>query len=648
MIKPVKMKKIYLAIPRRYETEILEEIGKLGAIQLISERAMIGEEPENLDLYDRFLRIDERVNTLINTLYNIREKFSPSLSKQQSKHIPQYEEIKPLKTTLDEIKAYVSDYEKKIDELTRKVDLLQKELEDLNITKDRLLLMQASDIDITSIGDHKFIFVKVGLLNNALIPKLDEYLRDFKVIYDVKQVKPRESLVIIVALNEYKANVEKALTLLNFNEFKFPENLPSNPKEALEDLNNRISSKINELENLTKTVQEIRRDLRSRRDYVAFLREAKTSLLRTKNLSIIQGWVLERSIKILESKVSQLTGKVFYLKIEDPREDEDVPVELANKGLLKHFELLTVVQGIPNYKEIDPTLIYSILFPIMYGMMFGDVGNGLVILIWGFLFYRRSKPFLGIPKRALNRLGIIMMIGGLSAMIFGVLYGSVFLYETLFHPLWLRPTENINGIIVIALEFGVVQLIIALILNIINNISRGEIKEAVFSGKGVIGLAYYIIGVLLAIKLIKGGLQLSLFLAPDNQPLTFTALALLVIIFLSPTIKHIGSHYSLGENMIEGFGEFIEVFLSYITNSISYVRLAAFAIAHGVLASFAHILGESIGLIPSLLLVNIIVILIEGFAAGIQSIRLIYYEFSTKFFRGNGTRFKPIKLTITE
>jgi len=648
VIKPVKMKKIYLAIPRRYETEVLEEIGKLGAIQLISERATIGEEPENLDLYDRFLRIDERINTLTNTLYNIREKFSSSSQKQQSKPTPQYEEIKTLKTTLNEIKMYVNDYEKKVDELTRRVDMLQKELEELSIIKERLSLMQASDIDINSVGDHKFIFVKVGLLNNALIPKLDEYLRDFKVVYDVKQVKPRESLVVIVALNEYKTNVEKALTLLNFNEFKFPENLPSNPKEALEDLDKRISLKINELEDLTKTVQEVRKDLRSRRDYVGFLREAKASLLRTKNLSIVQGWIPERLIKNLENKVSQLTSKIFYLKVEDPREDEEVPVELANKGLLKHFELLTVVQGIPSYKEIDPTLIYSILFPIMYGMMFGDVGNGLIILIWGFLFYKRSKPFLGIPRRALNRLGIIMMIGGLSAMIFGILYGSVFLDETLLHPLWLRPTENINGIMAIALEFGVAQLIIALILNIINNISRGEIKEAVFSGKGVIGLVYYIVGIILAIKLIKGGLQLSLFLTPDNQPLTFSALALLAIIFLSPTIKHIGSHHSLGENMIEGFGEFIEVFLSYITNSISYVRLAAFAIAHGVLASFAHILGESIGLLPSLLLVNIIVILIEGFAAGIQSIRLIYYEFSTKFFKGNGTRFKPIKLIITE
>ncbi len=646
MIKPVKMKKIYLAVPRRYETEVLEEIGKLGAIQLISERALIGEEPENLDLYDRFLRIDERANLLLTTLYNTKEKFSSSETSQGKEHPQIIEEMKPLKITIEQIKTYVSDYEKKVDELTRKVDLLQRELEDLSMIKDRLLFMQVSDIDINSIGDHKFMFVKAGLINNVLIPKLEEYLKDFNVIYEVKQVKPKESLIIIAGLNDYKTNVEKALTLLNFNEFKFPEDLPPNPKEALEDLDKRISMKLKELDSLITMVQEMRKELRSRRDYVGFLREAKSSLLRTKNLSIIQGWIPENAISKLESKVSQLTEKVFYLKVENPREDEEIPVELANKGLLKHFELLTTVQGVPSYKEIDPTLIYAILFPIMYGMMFGDVGNGLAILIWGFLFYKARKPFLGIPRRALNRLGVIMMIGGISAMIFGILYGSVFLYESAFKPLWIRPTEDTNTIIAIALEFGVAQIIIALVLNIINNVSRREYKEAVFSGKGLIGLIYYIVGVILAINLIKSGLQLSAFLYPQNQPLTFTALAMLGLVFFSPAIK--GSHHSLGESLMEGFGEFIEVFLSYITNSISYVRLAAFAIAHGVLANFAHILGESIGFIPSLIIVNIMVILIEGFASGIQSIRLIYYEFSTKFFRGGGIRFKPIKLILTE
>ena len=122
---------------------------------------------------------------------------------------------------------------------------------------------------------------------------------------------------------------------------------------------------------------------------------------------------------------------------------------------------------------------------------------------------------------------------------------------------------------------------------------------------------------------------------------------MLLLIFLSPTLNGLVSHHlKIGEGLMEGFGEFIETFISYITNSMSYIRLAAFAIAHGVLAQFAFTLGDSLGIIPSLIVVNIMVVFIEGFAAGIQSIRLIFYEFSTKFFKGGGIKFKPLKLLL--
>jgi V/A-type H+-transporting ATPase subunit I len=369
-------------------------------------------------------------------------------------------------------------------------------------------------------------------------------------------------------------------------------------------------------------------------------------LLRTKSFSIVQGWIPESSVKILENKVSQWTNKVQYLNIENPKEDEKIPVELSNKGILKNFELLTTVRGIPDYKDVDPTVIYAILFPLMYGMMFGDIGDGLIIVIWGLLFYKRTKPFLGISRRAIHRLGVIMMIAGMSAMIFGILYGSVFLYEGI-KPLLLRPTESFYTIIGVSLLFGVVQITLALSLNIVNHILVGDVKEAMFGGKGVFGLIYYIIGVVLAYRLILNGLQFSTFLLPENVFLTIGILMMLGLIFFSSTIKGLVSHDSkIGEGLMEGFGEFIETFFSTIANSMSFIRLAAFAIAHGVLAGFAITLGDSVGIVPSFIIVNIMVVLIDGFAAGIQSIRLIFYEFSTKFFKGGGIRFKPLKLLL--
>jgi V/A-type H+-transporting ATPase subunit I len=647
VLKPVKMKKFYLAVQRSHEVRTLEEIGRLGAVQLISERASIGEEPENLELYDGFIRMCERSRVLLDSLQALEEKFSPSSIKPASESVSHTNlSTKSAKLSDEDIRRYIAVYEKKIDQLAHQIDLLIKDIEEFSTVEDHLTLLKDSGVDIRNIGDYRFIFVKVGIINNMFLPKLEEFLRDFKVIYETKGVRPRESILFVAAPTEYKQNVEKALSLLNFNEFKFPSDLPSDPNTALNKVRGIIDDKFKKVYLVENELREIFSELDAKRGYVSFLKEARSSLLRTKNFCIVQGWIPERSTKDLETSVSKLTNGVLYLTLEDPRGGEEVPVELSNRGLLKNFELLTTARGVPDYRDIDPTLIYAILFPVMYGMMFGDIGDGLIILVWGLLFYRMRKSFLGLSKRAINRLGIIMMIGGFSAMIFGVFYGSFFLFEG-FKPLILRPTESFYTIVGVSLLFGVFQLGLALTLNIVKNVSEGEIREAIFSGKGVIGLIYYIIGVILAYRLILGGIQLNAFLSPENEPLTFGAIAMLVLVFLTPLLKGLGKQdLKVGDRLMDGFGEFIETFFSYITNSLSYIRLAAFAIAHGVLAGFALTLGASLGIIPSLIIVNIMVVIIEGFAAGIQSIRLIFYEFSTKFFKGGGIKFNPIKLLI--
>ncbi len=646
MLKPVKMKKFYLAVQRSHEVRTLEEIGRLGAVQLISERASIGEEPENLELYDGFIRMCERSRVLLDSLQALEEKFSPSSIKHASESVsPTNLSTKSAKLSDEDIRRYIAVYEKKIDQLAHQIDLLIKDIEEFSTMGDHLTLLKDSGIDVGSVGDHRFIFVKVGIINNVFIPKLEEFLRDFRVIYETKGVGPRESILFVAALTEYEQNVEKALSLLNFNEFKFPSDLPSDPNTALNKVRGIIDDKFKEVYSVENELREIFSELDAKRVYVSFLKEARSSLLRTKNFCIVQGWIPERSTKDLETSVSKLTNGVLYLTLEDPRGDEEVPVELSNRGLLKNFELLTTARGVPDYRDIDPTLLFAVFFPVMYGWMFGDVGDGLIILVWGFLFYRMRKSFIGLSKRTINRLGIIMMTGGLSAMIFGVFYGSFFLFE--FKPLLLRPTDSFYTIVGVSLLFGVLQLGFALTLNVVKNVTEGEIREAIFSGKGLIGLIYYIIGVILAYRLILGGIQFGAFLSPENEPLTFGAVAMLVLVFLAPILKGLGKQdLKVGDRLMDGFGEFTETFLSFITNSMSYIRLAAFAIAHGVLAGFAVTLGASLGIIPSLIIVNIMVVIIEGFAAGIQSIRLIFYEFSTKFFKGGGIRFNPIKLLI--
>jgi V/A-type H+-transporting ATPase subunit I len=274
----------------------------------------------------------------------------------------------------------------------------------------------------------------------------------------------------------------------------------------------------------------------------------------------------------------------------------------------------------------------------MYGMMFGDIGQGVLLLAMGLIFSRFQRSFLGIPPRAMRKLGGILATCGISAIFFGTLYGEFFLTEA-FHPIFLNPIQGQTTIIVVALLFGVAQVSVGLVLKIVNLLRTRAMIEAAFGG---VKLVYYASGVALAVKYAA---SLSFTVFTDNLWLTVLALTCLLVVFASPTIESVIKHeFKFGEGIMKGASEFIETFLSYLTNSISYVRLAAFAIAHSALGLSAVILGLTIGVIPGFLVMNFLAMTIEALGVFIQCMRLTYYEFFTKFYSGNGVSYRPFSL----
>jgi V/A-type H+-transporting ATPase subunit I len=209
--------------------------------------------------------------------------------------------------------------------------------------------------------------------------------------------------------------------------------------------------------------------------------------------------------------------------------------------------------------------------------------------------------------------------------------------------------DNIPEISTIALIFGVGQIMLAMVLNTINRLRKQDSLTAVFGSRSITGIAYYSAGIFLGIAFINK-MSFSVFLQQGVYFLTLIALVSLVLIFLSPAIeafvKHKGAR--LTEKLVEGFGEGLETLIVLIANSVSYIRLAAFAVAHGALGLAAVIFAPTIGTLPSFILMNIIVFVIEGFAALIQSLRLMYYEFSTKFYVDNGMRYQPLRIIPLE
>jgi V/A-type H+-transporting ATPase subunit I len=642
------MTSFYLAIPRPYEDEVVEELGRLGIVQLTKERVEIGEEVSELTTYDKFLRVSDRVSTLLASI----EGFLGSKE--------DYGKVeKSLKISLEEMEKFSEEYGKMVDEIAKEFDSIQREQEELKIMVNNLEFLKNYKIRLDEIGDFKHVFVKVGFIQNVFLTKLEEYFKDLETVFEAKPGRPKESLLIIVGNLNYKSNVEKALTLLNFEELKFPKWVNPDPELAIQDIKKRMDSNVEKIRDQYKKLIKINEKILERKPYVSFMRDVKSSLFRTKSLSLLRGWIPVDKSSILKDKVETLTGKVMYLKFEEPKHEEAIPVKLRDKGILANFELLTVLRGIPNYFEINPTPIFMILFILMYGMMFGDFGEGIVISLLGVFFATRKKPVLGIGRRGINKLGWIMIFSGAVATFFGLLYGEVFLYESHFleeirHSLGLpalgplSEMEKITQMIVIALIFGVVQLIISLSLGFINKFRKEGVIEAIFNGKGLLGLIYYISGVFLTVNIVQSGMRLDAFLYPQNIPLTAICLISLLLIggspfFVSILKKH---EFHLAEKVFEGFGEAIEIFIGFLANSFSYLRIAAFAVAHAALGLSAVMLSNIAGPIAGYLLMNFIGILIEGFVVGIQTIRLLYYEFSTKFYSGGGTVYKPLTLPI--
>jgi V/A-type H+-transporting ATPase subunit I len=320
---------------------------------------------------------------------------------------------------------------------------------------------------------------------------------------------------------------------------------------------------------------------------------------------------------------------------------------MKNPRLFKAYELLTRQFGHPDPREIDPTPISTILWIAMFGIMFPDVGQGIVIFLLGFIFvYKLKKPVVGMN---MSKIGRLIMGLGISAMITGLLLGSFFLIE--FQPLWpglskawVANPNNVMWIIKIAIFFGIAQIIIGMSISIKNHLKEGEKLEAFLGEHGVAGLLTFG-GVFIVALLFLGVRVVPEVRLPayGMNVLTHWIIAIpiigLVLIFIKPIIS--------GEGASMGLGMVLEAAISSLSNMFSYARIAGFAIAHAafglVVAELLHV-NPALGIGLGLIFLNFFSLTLEFLVVMIQALRLLYYEFSTKFFKGTGVPFKPFGL----
>jgi len=318
-----------------------------------------------------------------------------------------------------------------------------------------------------------------------------------------------------------------------------------------------------------------------------------------------------------------------------------VPVAMSSSRFLSPFQMLVNTYSRPLYGEIDPTILIAITFPLLYGAMFGDFGQGIVLAVLGWLI--ASKRIL----RSMTSLGGLIMACGASAAVFGLLYGSFFGSEEIIHPLWLQPSQNIMTVLLITIGAGVILLNIGFVLSIINAWKLKDWGHVLFDHNGLAGMVLYwgMIGML-------AGAYTGKQFVPAPILIVMMIVGGIVVMF-AEVFKHLVEGHrpliegGIGTYGIQAFFELFEALIGFLSNTLSYVRVGAFAVAHGALSLVIFQLAgnpSSVGYWIVVLIGNIFIIGFEGLIVGIQTMRLEYYEFFGKFFKGGGLRFDPIKL----
>lgn len=537
-------------------------------------------------------------------------------------------------------------------------------LTDLNIKKNELkkqrqecndLLIQIEhfrqlDYNIHQIINLKFIKYRFGKVPHEFYTRLSKYVYDNlnTVFYECERDKDYVWGIYFVPASE-AVKIDAIYASLHFERIKLPDAYYGTPEESYQSIMAKIAEINKELDDIYSQIKERLNDIA---DQLILAHHSVTVLSKNFDVRklaactreqgksdvfyIICGWISLNDSKELLKEASK--DPLVYCVCDDGQAETDVkpPTKLKNPKLFKPFEMFIKMYGLPAYNEFDPTSFVAITYSFIFGIMFGDVGQGLCLVIGGALLYLTKKM----------NIAAIVALAGVFSTIFGFLYGSIFGFETIIQPLWLSPRENVMTMLITSVGFGVFLILISMLINIINSIKAKDWGKLLFDTNGVAGLLFY--GALISsVALIFTGHKLpgALILA------VFFGVPLLLMFFKEPLThwlekkSHIFPEHK-AMFLLESFFELFEVLLSYLTNTISFLRVGAFALSHaGMMAVVMLLSGAEHGSpnIIVLVLGNAFVALLEGLIVGIQVLRLEYYEMFSRFYKGNGKEFKPYK-----
>ena len=555
----------------------------------------------------------------------------------------------------DGAKEIVKKLGKKVDALQQIKEATEKELSELQTKFEQIGHFIGLRYDVNTIFQFKFIKFRFGHITRENFIKLKEFIYDDidSIFYKCKEVDGEVWGVYFVP-ESIADKMDAIYASLHFERLFLPEGFDGTPIEAANKLQAQIDERRKKIQGIDDEIEQLLQD--KKEDLASAYAQLQKLNLNfnvrklaactkkgTREFYILCGWMTQSAAKVLDKELANEPDTFCIVERNHTDVVSKPPTKLQNNALFKPYEMFVEMYGMPAYEEIDPTPLIAISYSILFGFMFGDAGQGLVLLLGGLL--------LGKFKH--SRLASIIGRCGVFSIIFGLLFGSFFGFEDIIKPLWLRPTQammtlpmvgNLNTVFIVSIALGMGIILLTMLLNVINRLRFKEPGEALFDTNGIAGMVFYTAAIVTIVLFMSGhtlpgGVVLAImFIIP-----------LLVIFFKEPLSNIVEKHAEImpkekGMFFVQGFFEMFEVLLSYFSNTLSFVRVGAFAVSHAAMMQVVLMLaGAESGHINWIVVVfgNIFVCGMEGLIVGIQVLRLEYYELFSRFYHGTGKAFLP-------
>ncbi len=549
---------------------------------------------------------------------------------------------------------YIDKTEKSFNDLNQKMLDSQQRINSLSNEETQIVHLTKMDTNMKELFSCKHIKIRFGRLPVDSYPKL-EYYNDKTFIFVPYDNDQSYYWGVYFTLAEYAPEIDDIFNSLYYERMRVPDFTENTPEEECQWVKNELGKERKHLEELAaerkkllESQGQIINEIYCRLKFLHDNFELRQYVSVHNNNFYLVGFIPKRDAKHFTKLFDKLDEVSVVIQPPDTDERLNIPVKLRNNKLTQPFSMFVEMYGLPSYNGINPTAFVAVTYTLLFGIMFGDLGQGIVLSLVGLI----------IAKKTGNMLGKIMERIGISSAFFGLIFGSCFGYEhaldPLYHAIGLKEKpfevmDNTMTVLIGAICIGIVLILISIGLNIGVSFKKKNYAEAIFGNNGIAGIIFFVSLLGGLVSTLLGGANLL------GNPLYIIGLIVLplILMFLREPLgclvagKKFEMEGGVGDFIASNFFEVFEFLLGYATNTLSFVRIGGFVFSHAGMMSVVMLLAETVsaGASPIVVIIgNIFVMGMEGMIVGIQVLRLEFYEIFSRFYDGDGEAFEPVKV----